>query len=205
VTGRCRPALFLVLPVLAACGGPQLTPVSEPARRIELRGVSVLPPKGENWFLAPKAAGNVPGIPGGVILAAFGKKPPDGQQRFGYAMVSVVDLGASVSESAGAYVRYVREEMKQATARQRVLDFEVSAASSPARDCARYRRTQEMDGNSIHLSAGIMCRHPHWSRYSVNISYGQRHLKGLQPLALEAEVEPFLSGVVFTPERPMVE
>jgi hypothetical protein len=202
---RISAGLLAVL-ALAACAGPQLTPVSEPARRLELRGLSVLPPKGESWFIVPKLAGEVPGVSGGVILVAFAKKPPaDAGPRVLYALVSTYDLGSSVPENPGAFLRHVREELKQGTARQRVLDLQASLESNPAPTCARYRRASEMDENSILLTAGIMCRHPHWSRYAVDLSYGQRYRKGMQPLPLEAEVEAFLGGVQFTPERPVVE
>lgn len=163
-----------------------------------------MPPKGESWFIAPKI--DVPaGFSGAVILAAFGRKPPAERDRLVYALVNVFDVGLPGLDNRDAVVRAATEALKKGTARQRVLDLNVAPASSPAPNCARYRRTAEMDANSILVTTGVMCAHPHWSRYVLDIHYGERYKQGLQPLPLEADVETFLGGVIFTPQRPIVE
>ncbi len=206
--------ILVALAVLASCAPisqprQDLTLVVEPARRLELHGLSVLPPSGENWFIAPKVSG-VPGVPT-VNLAAFAKKPPaEAPDRVVYARVNAWDLGPWRLDSQDAFLRFVREDLERGTPRQRVLALEVSPANSPAPTCARYRRTAELrgapgfpDASFVLATVGVWCLHPHWPKYGIDLVYGQRYRQGLQPLPVEAEVEPFLGGVVFTRERPM--
>ena len=205
--------ILVSLAVLAGCAPTsqprQDLPLAvDPARRLELPGLSVLPPRGENWFIAPRVSG-VPGVPA-VNLAAYAKRPPpEAPDRVVYARVNVWDLGPWRLDSQDAFLRFVREDLERGTPRQRVLALELGPASSPAPTCARYRRTAELrgapgfpDATFVLTTAGVWCLHPHWPRYGIDLVYGQRYRQGLEPLPVEADVEPFLRGVVFTREQP---
>jgi len=199
-----------------------LTPISDPTRRFDLSGLSILPPQGANWFLA-----TIPlkeDLPGVLPLAGFVKKLRDFREeparqpaeiRLVYARVTAHDLRTFQApgsfESATAFVHWLRDDFEKSlgamvTGRQRLIEFDATPDNSLGPMCARYSRLTELSRwgpfpESIFSLAtrGLFCLHPHWPRrYMIDAGYSQVYLKGQEPLALDAEVQPFLNSVVFT-------
>ncbi len=204
-----------------------LTPISDPTRRLELPGLSVLPPKGDDWFLA-----SVPQYKdsSAVQLVVFVKKVRDepvtrpADARLMYARVNVWDLqhpgyeAPTAFQSSAHFVKWVKEGFAtrqkgdMVSRRQRLLGAEATADDSFGATCVRYSRSTELIGwahftesTFILITRGLYCLHPHWPGYIIDVGYTQQHLEGEEPLPLEAEVEPFLTSPVFNTIRPMAE
>lgn len=220
--------LFALSLVAAGCAttAPALTPIRDPTQRLDLPGVSVLPPKGANWFLTyvpPK-----PDVPL-VSLVTFVKKPREepptrpADARVIYARVTAADLqdpgmqAPPAFETPAAFLDWLKQSAEKrvgemVTGRQRLIEHDATLDDSLGATCARYRRVTELPGlgsfrESVFILAtrGLFCLHPHWPRYLMDIGYTQLHLKGEGPLPLDAEVEPFLRSPVFTSTRPMAQ
>ena len=227
--------LVLIL-VISACAislgwtasAPVLTPISDPTQRFELPGLSVLPPRGDNWFLASLPP---PEAVSAVRLVSFAKKlreepatrPADA--RLIYAEVLVWDLRDPVFQAPAAFqssadfVQWAKEQFgnprrqgEMVTRRSRVLGVETAPDDSLGAMCVRYRRSTERsewapfpDSIFIVVARGLYCLHPHWPRYMIDVSYTQLYLQGEEPLSPEAEVEPFLESPMFTTTRPRLD
>ncbi len=198
------------------CATQGLTPSADPDQRVDAPGVSVLPPRGENWHLVP--ASRAEGIPPGATLIRFAKRLPPARVRAGwltYTGVFAVDLGEGKIRDADGFLEYFKEEFRGGegvvlTRRQRLVSFEANLDDSLKATCARYARLTEFRdpaefGDAILLVAtrGFFCWHPHWPRYAINVLYTERYPAGQKPLTPDGEVEPFLDHVTFTSSRPI--
>lgn len=197
---------------------PRLTPVADPTQRLHLPGFSILPPRGENWFIV-----QVPPHPGfpDVGVITFGKKLREGppaepaEALVIFARVNVWDLEDLRFDSPTTFLQYMKEDFEKhlglmVTARQRLRGFEATLDQSLGSMCVRYSRSAEYSGvpgfaGSIFLltTRGFRCLHAHWPRYMIDVGYSQRYLQGQGPLLIDPEVEPFLKSLVFTSTRPM--
>lgn len=200
---------------------PGPSPVGDPAQRLDFPGVSILPPRGGNWFITPP----VPSGPGAThTVVAFGKKLREGppatpeEAHTIRATVVVSDLREARFEDSTAFLGFLERESgermvgRMVNKRHRLLASELSLDSSPGSTCVKYEQTFEDTGvprfpGSIFILAtrGFRCLHPHWPKYMVDVGYSQRYLRGQRPLSIEAELEPFLKSVVFAAARPMGE
>lgn len=214
--------------IAAACAaaGPALTPISHPLRRIEVPGLSVLPPQGDHWFLTSvPAKKDVPATPLVTFVKKLLAEPPTrpADVHLVYTRVTAYDLGdprfqaPATFESPSAFVHWLREHFEkhaghQVTGRQRLIGSDTTPDDSLGTACGRYRRLTELSGWARFPAAvfmlatrGLYCLHPEWPRYMIDVGYTQLYLKGHPPLPLDAEVEPFLRSPVFTSSKPMAE
>ena len=206
----------------SAATAPAPTPIRDPTQRLDLPGLSVLPPQGANWFRT-----SVPAKPPAVFLVTFAKKPREepptrpADARVIYARVTAADLhdtrmqAPAAFETRAAFLDWLKQSAQMragemVTGRQRLIEHDATLDGSLEATCARYRRVTELTGlgsfrESVFILAtrGLFCLHPHWPRYLIDIGYTQLHLKGEDPLPLDAEVEPFLRIPVFSSTRPM--
>lgn len=214
--GLRRIAIVLFAVATLGCATTGLTPISDPAQRVEAPGVSVLPPRGDNWDLFPASRGER--IPPGATLIRFVKRLPQSRVRAGwltYTGVFALDLGEKNIRDADEFLQHFREEFRggegvMLTHRQRLVSFEANLDDSLKATCARYARLTEFRdpaefGDAILLVAtrGFFCWHPHWPRYAINVLYTQRYPTGQNPLALDDEVGAFLSSAIFPSSRPI--
>ena len=212
--------LFSACVIAARCGptGPDRRPIADPTPRIDVPGVAILPPQGEEWFLASlPVEQEVPGI----SLIAFAKRLRDApaerpeDMRLVYAFVMALDLGERKFDTPAEFLENFKGDLEKSagemiTRHQRLLGFEATLDESLGAICARYRRSTEYSGgrrfpDSVFSVAtrGLYCLHPHWPRYAINVAYTQFYPKGQEPLSLDAEVEAFLKSPVFTATRPI--
>lgn len=89
--------------------------------------------------------------------------------------------------------------------------WEVVADASFGPRCVRYGHVQEAraapERPGVTLATAtraIRCLHPRWPRYAVDLSHSQRLPAGARPVAVEAEVEPFLRSLRFSTDRPLL-
>jgi len=113
--GRWPGTVALVLAAVAAPGcatrGP--TPIADPARRVEVPGVCVLPPRGDGWALIPVSPGQ--GVPLGATLIRFAKHLPQARVRAGwltYTGVFAVDLGEGRIRGAHEFLGHFKQEFQ---------------------------------------------------------------------------------------------
>lgn len=217
--------LSLLVPVVAAgctAAAPGLRAIADPTQRVEVSGLSILPPQGDNWFRAsgPPQQEDVPGI----TLVGFVKKlwdaPPSRAEeaRLVYARVNAYELGGGERfDTPAQLLEYVKRDSERRTGemvtrRQRLLGLEAVLDDSLGATCVRYSRLAELRGwgpfpESVFILAtrGLYCLHPDWPRYMIDVGYTQLYLKGQEPLPLDTQVEPFLKSPVFTATRPVAE
>jgi hypothetical protein len=202
-----------------ALPGQDLQPVHDPHRRIEIPGVSVLPPQGEKWFLFPVSAqeGNPPDSMIRFVQRIQSRPPrkPD-EARSVLAGVVAYDSGKDKSRTPAEFLEEFtgRDPQSQIgqmmTSRQRLVAFEAALDGSLGATCVKYRRVTEITGQfpmfpglvAMSSTRGLNCLHPQWPRYQIDITFQQLYAKGEAPLPLDAASESFLKGVVFTAARP---
>lgn len=219
--------VIVVLSLIAAATAataPALELVRDPTRRLELPGLSVLPPKGENWFvtsLPPKS--DNPAVPLVGFVKRLYEKPPTraADARVIAARVIVYDLrdprmqAPAAFDTATAFVDWLKQGAEKLnggvlTGRQRLIQQDTTPDNSFGATCAQYRRVTELRGwgnfqDSVFIltTRGWFCLHPHWPNYMIDTGYTQLHLKGEESVTLDAEIEPFLRSPLFTTASPM--
>jgi len=216
--------LFALGLIAAGCADtdPALTPIRDPTQRLDVPGLSILPPQGDNWFRA-----SFPPPPEEletVSLIWFVKKLQDApparpeDARIVFAAVTARDLKGQRFDTPAQFLQFIKGEEKltgeMVTRRSRLLGHEVVVDESLGATCVRYLRVTEFTGESmqwrfrdalfITASRGFFCLHPDRTRsMTIDVRYDQTYLKGQEPLPLDAEVEPFLKSPMFTATWPV--
>jgi len=178
----------------AVSAGP--VPVTDSTGRIVLEVFSVLPPKGEDWFVLEQAANRI----------RFAKLSREAASRGDTASVDGLILNATF-QSPAEFLEFVEKSPieERVLQRWRPLGSKFKLDSSLGSTCVQYEGTFEdaavpqFPGSVFIINTrGFDCLHPHRPGVVVRISYGTRFLQGIQPPSIEAEVEPFLKSLVFT-------
>ena len=215
--------LFFIIAVAAVVlGGQDFQPILDRTRRIEIPGVTVLPPQSDNWFLFAVSAKEA--VPATALIRLVQRlqdaqpvKPQDA--RLVLANVIVQDSGEARAPAPAEFLEGFKREFVQdgkirlgemITPRQRLMGFDAALDDSLGATCVRYNRVTEITGQfpafpslvAISSTRGLFCSHPHWPQYNINVTFQQIYAKGQEPLARDAESDGFLKGVVFTPAQP---
>ncbi len=192
---------------------PNLVPITDPTKRLEVRGFSVLPPLGENWSIQNQSVNSV----------VFAKSTEKG----GYHTVRAI--ARTVSHSEVPLKKILEDGGKGGSActdittagnpflafylafrdpRYKNLEGQVCVESCQGKACGRFDLTVEDHGvpyapGSVFIltERDFYLLHPDSPEVVVHLSYSQRFLRGEKPLLIEAEIEPFLKSLVFTPIR----
>ncbi len=203
--------------------GQDLQPISDRSRRIEIQGMSVLPPQGEDWFLFPVSPQE--GIPENTLIR-FVKRLPDAppwrseDARQVFAAVSVLNSGKVKSPTPVEFLEDFKGEFfkdgkirtgEMITSRQRLTGFDAALDDSLGAICVRYSRLTEVTGQfrelpdlvAISSTRGLICSHPHWPQFLIDVTYQQVYAKGQAPLSLDAESDIFLKSILFTSVQPV--
>ena len=197
----CRAALVAGM-AIAGCA-PALVAVN-PTQRVELVGVSVLPPAGQTWYLGPRDCCHI----------AFGRRPPDPPHTIvALALVEKIEIG-------GAVLGPIQnaQDLKEVTERRLQSDGHITTIESSVRvdtgrdaECVRIDAVQEVRDNPrfpgvvlVLVAHTLDCLHPQAPGYMVSIGYSERYPKGQQAFSAEAlrtEGELFIQSATFTPRR----
>ncbi|MGH7356665.1 MAG: hypothetical protein ACRELS_19080 [Candidatus Rokuibacteriota bacterium] len=191
----------------AAClSSAPLSPIEDPTKRLEFAGFSILPPRGPLWLSGSVAT--LPDVENRVVYrAVFFRTPADVDPTAGrdspriVALVMVRDLGDAKFRSSSDFVASMKTLGARTRQRHRLLASRASLVERADATCAVYDYAAE-DSGVILMVQGIRCLHPQWPSYAIDVSYSQRYPAGRQPIALDAEVEPFLGSLAFTPDHP---
>ena len=188
---------------------PLPTLVTNPTERMEFHGFSILPPRGEKWFLVDLPA---PLAPPWKRTVMFFKVV--GKLHSVYAAVDTADfpdVAAMTSTGRTAILQELRSEiLEEFNPRFKPLDVKASLDKCLGYDCLRYKKVAEdhsprdVPGYVLILTQeGFVVPHPHSPTFFiwVWVQYSQRFPPGQKPFPIEAELEPFLTSLAFTPPR----
>ena len=199
--------LLTICAATAAClSSAPLSPIEDPTKRLEFAGFSILPPRGPQWLAG--SVSTLPTLENRVVYrAVFFRTPADADSPAGrdspriVALVMVRDLGEVRFRSPSDFVESMKTLGARTRQRHRVLTSRASLVLRPDATCAAYDYEVE-DAGVILMVRGIRCLHPQWPSYVIDLSYNQRYPAGREPIVLDAEVEPFLGSLAFTPDHP---
>lgn len=216
VKKRLYPALLLfcgalTISCVTAPKRPILIPVTSPIQRIEFQGFSLLPPNGENWFLAfslPEEFGGqrVP------YIAVFLKKLPDEEDGRIIAATVTSEKIKQTFRTPEEYLNFIKNALGKSIEKigYKLIKSRVSLDATPGPYCVRYDISYKVLGvPQFHTSAviletrGLRCLHPDFPRVLIDISYKQQYRQEESPFALESEGDGFLKGLIFTSRRPL--
>jgi hypothetical protein len=174
--------------------------------RVDLNGVSVMPPAGQTWYAGPRSKQHV----------LFLRRPPEAPHVVAaMAVVDKIVVGGLVQAPIrnAQDLKALTERRFQAAAGGRftTLQSSIRVDLSLGAQCVRADSAQEERDNPrvpgvvlILLIHTLDCLHPQTPGYVVSISYSERYPKGQRPFApetLQAEGEPFIRSAMFTPVR----
>ena len=197
-----------IVSLLAACATTRgLTPVTDPAKRIEFNGFSILPPRGEGWFRLEPPPQVEPNL---IAKVYFIKRlteeatSPSELHRL-TAVVRTLNLGDVRIENPIDLLK----GMAGGFSGKSFLDKCFGG------DCVRYQSTSkdlsnpQFPGYAFVISKqGFVVFHPESPTLAINVEYRQYYGRGVQRLSeevLEREVEPFQESLEFTAARPAAE
>jgi hypothetical protein len=174
----------------------------------ELFGFLIVPPRGEGWTRNVSRQSRSQD----VVFAKSATAP--GAVHTALALAGAVDAELPGTERE-ALVRHLTAELRREWEAPRfsVAEFDVSEATWLGADCVRYRIVARdrgvptFEGEPFALGArGVRCIHPHLSGLSpgkvIDIGYSQRFRGGGWQSAIDGEVEPFLTSLIFTARDP---
>jgi hypothetical protein len=182
---------------------PTLVAVN-PTQRVELDGVSVLPPAGQTWYFGPHDGRHI----------IFGRMPPQSPHTIGaMALVDKIEIGGAVLGPVrnAQDLKEVTERRLQSGGRFTTIEASVRPDTSNGAECVRVDAVQEERDNP--RAAGVVlvlvthvldCLHPQSPGYVVSVGYSERYPKGQQALpveTLQAEGEPFIHSALFSKVR----
>ena len=176
-------------------------PVTDSTRRVVLEVFSVLPPKGEDWFVLEQAANRI------RFAKLFREAASRGDTAF--ALVDALTLNVRF-QSPAEFLEFVEKSPieDRVLQRWRPLGSKFKLDSSRGSTCVQYEGAFEdaavpQSPGSVFIinTHGFDCLHPHRPGVVVRISYGTRFLQGVPPPSIQAEVEPVLESLVFTPVK----
>ncbi len=218
---RIAMVIFFCVAIVPAftVGGQDLQPLADRSRRIEIPGLSVSPPQGDDWFLFPLSPQE--STPGNSLIRFVHRlqnvapvRPEDARQVF--AGVLVTDSGEAQSRTPAEFLQAFRGDFSSSigemiTRRQRLTGFDAVLDDSPGATCVRYSRLTEIAGQfpafpdlvAISSTRGLYCSHPYWPQYHIDLTYQQNYPKGQRPLARDAESDIFFKSILFTSVRPV--
>ena len=109
-----------------------------------------------------------------------------------------------------SHVEAMIRRLAATSPRSRPLDSKISVDRSLGSNCVRYDLTREAPatpgatlGTGIVTTRAVRCLHPQWPAYAVDVGYAQLRPAGPPPVAADLELEPFLTSLQFSSDRPL--
>ncbi|MGH7314022.1 MAG: hypothetical protein ACREJV_12680 [Candidatus Rokuibacteriota bacterium] len=174
----------------------------------ELFGFFIVPPRGEGWTRNVSKQGRSEDIVFAKSAAAAGAV------HTALALAGAIEVELPVKDRE-AVVRNLAADLRKEWEAPRftLASFDVSEETWLGADCVRYRIAARdrgvpgFEGEAFALGArGIRCVHPDLPGLQpgkvVDVGYSQRFRGGVWQTAMDAEVEPFLTSLIFTSVDP---
>lgn len=181
-----------------ACAQMRAAPITAPGVAYELKGYSVLPPQGKDWFELRRD-------PQAVF---FGKKIASRTHAFiATAMSAPITDKFDTPEQFRDYIGRVLP--LRGAGRHRVTENRVEVDDRLGRFCVKYHvKSEDRDapyakGKTLLAETfGITCLHPENANLNINVSYTERGNPAETSAELRAEGESFVRSLKFTPHQP---
>lgn len=196
---KIKTHLILALFLLATtCGSMandlNLTEIKDPTARLEVFGVSMLPPQENGWHYEKLTPGKI----------EFGKVVS--KEKSFVVLVSLSRLPKF--ESKEDFIKFLSDQRQRNTGNPRYETVINDEAFSEEKETPALRfHTKYKDKGSPHLPKGkeafivedygIFCRHPKAWGVSVNIVFSQRALEGEERTDWEQVANEFIQNVQF--------
>jgi tetratricopeptide (TPR) repeat protein len=190
-----RIVLFLLTIVfIPSCHGQRFTEVADPSVRIDIRGVSVLPPQEKAWKIIQKNDNQLSLIKGNP------------QSDATYA-ASVIINELPDLESKEQFSEISKKLLSEYdTERFTIKKEEGEISYSRETYCWRYhmisedRAAKTKTGQKVMLleMIGYICQHPKDRKKGINFSYSHRYYSGDEDPEIKNKANEFLGNVTFT-------
>ncbi len=190
----------VVLGMFAGNAQAQLraAPVTAPGVAYELKGYSILPPPGKDWFELKRD----------LQSAFFGKKIASRTHAFiATAMSAPITEKFDTPEQFRDYIGRVLP--LRGDGRHRVIENRVEMDERLGRFCVKYQiRAEDRDapysqGKTLMAETfGVTCLHPDNANLNISVSYTERGDPAETSAELRAEGESFVRSLRFTPHQP---
>lgn len=179
--------------------GQRPTPITDPTRRLEFQGFSILPPSGKDWFIVVPQTVPDPSAETAVFFKVVGKMHSIGASVKIYAPIAtqtLQDLESFVLEEAKSDPRF--KPLKTKTSLDKCLGYDCVRIDLLFEDHA----PRDFPGTVLMLTRqGFIVPHPDTPGFYIWVEYSQRFPPGRESYPVETELEPFLKSLVFTPMR----
>ncbi len=173
-------------------------PITDPTRRLQLQGVSILPPRGENWLIFSQSASHV----------KFTKSTSKGPDHVVMVSVESERRGDLTFRNSKEFSQHIRQGLDKFRAFGSFFSYNVSEEKCLGRECVRVNFTVETFGKpyapgSVYILTGreYYLLLPDSPGVILKLAYSQRFRKGEKPLPIEAEEEASLKSLEFTSIR----
>jgi len=181
-----------------ACAQLRAAPVTASGVAYELKGYSILPPQGKDWFELKRDPQTV----------FFGKKIASRTHAFAATAMSAPITDKF--ENPQAFLDYVSRMLPmRGDGRHRVIENRVEVDVRLGDFCVRHHTTAEdrdapyAQGRTLLAETfGITCLHPDNPNLIISVSYTERGNPAETSAELRAEGESFVRSLKFTPYRP---
>lgn len=189
--------MFVILAVvlITSCNTRQFEDVTDTSASIVIPGVSVLPPKGNNWKVVSKSEADI----------SFVRR---GSQPDATYAATVMQLKLPETESKEQFANEMREKLQSETENERFKFIKNEGQLSVEQEtiCWRYHmisedRTARTDSGKKSMlleMVGYICQHPKAKKKGINIQYSHRYFSGDQDLEIKAKADEFFNHVTFT-------
>jgi hypothetical protein len=182
--------------------GPTLVPVTDPTRRGELHGFSILPPPGDNWYVGYTAAG-------GRQVIYTKRQAPLASVFVNASSFDLTEFSVTTAEELREGKEQMAEKLRQTEGRVATVRYDAAVDRSPGAECVRYEVVQEERDNTNPALAklvleirtrGFDCLHPYKPGLVVKMLGTGRFPKGSAPVPGETtqrEIDAFMQSVTF--------
>lgn len=185
--------LLCVLSYPATAQSP--IPISDSSQRWEYSGYSVLPPKGEDWFVFRER---------NPYRGKFAKKPP-AERHVIFAVSEIGKLERQDFNTPDEFLQYFKksEQLGTPPSRFKVVNDRYALLPTIGEYCVRHDVVTEDHGHPSGQDMKmdrhqVMCIHPYSKKgLAVSLTCMQRTLLDAEFIDLAQECEPFLTGVKF--------
>ena len=204
--------VFVAVATAACAGSGGTRPVTDSARRVELRGFSVLPPRGPDWSEVRSMSEElrrVGGSYGVVFMKGWRTRPPstplEAEAVLAMAIATVV-TPAPAEQILDEAISRRRAEVGRGRFGPGALNATHERWAGAA--CRRYDFSLEDYGHPrfpeavfVLAGRGLLCAHPQDAGLVIDAHFSQRTLRGHPPTSVSSEMTPFLDSVAITTVR----
>jgi hypothetical protein len=187
------PALAVLL-VLTSCAQQGFHRISDPSTRVDVSGVSVLPPQEPDWQILQRS----------TFQLALGKRGPQPDATY---IASVILYKLPDVDSEVQFLKLISERRlsEPDTGRFRIVKNAEEMSHHSEVYCVKYHtisedqaaRTSSGPRSMLSEMRGYHCQHPKNKNVGVNFQYSHRHYPGDEDPLIEKKAAEFLGDVKF--------